>query len=216
MFRSIIATAAVTLALLASASAQTPSPTPLQYDVLISAGHEGRPASCVHFPKHKCNLGTGGEREWTPIVADEATRILRVHGYTVAREPADFEGMYAVKAAVFVHYDGTDVPCTSGASIGYPPSQDKRAADIWRTIYKQYFPFKWQPDNFTTNLSRYYGFRQVRAVNGALVLELGELTCPQQRTWLTPRVKWQGALIAHAVSQIIGRNDIPDPGQLNQ
>ena len=49
-------------------------------DVLISAGHEGRPASCVYFPKHTCNVGTTGEREWTPIVADEATRMLRAHG----------------------------------------------------------------------------------------------------------------------------------------
>ena len=32
----------------------------LHYDVLISAGHEGRPASCPHFPQHKCNLGAAG------------------------------------------------------------------------------------------------------------------------------------------------------------
>ena len=42
----------------------------LAYDVLISAGHEGRPASCARFPQHHCNLGASGEREWTPIVAD--------------------------------------------------------------------------------------------------------------------------------------------------
>ena len=52
----------------------------LTYDVLISAGHEGRPASCAHFPQHHCNLGRGGERAWTPIVADAATQILRQHG----------------------------------------------------------------------------------------------------------------------------------------
>lgn len=214
VLRSIIATTALTLALLASANAQsaTPSPAPQRFDVLISAGHEGRPESCAHFPKHKCNLGTAGEREWTPVVADEATRVLRAHGYRVAREPADFDGTYAVKAAVFIHFDG-DVPaCASGASIGYPPAQEKRPADVWRAAYQKYFPFKWQPDNFTTNLSRYYGFRQVQATDGALVVELGELTCPEQRAWLAPRVKWEGAIIAHAISQIIGTGDVPDPG----
>src|SRR5690242_5690400 len=84
VLRSIFTTGTLTLALLATASAQTPSPSPApqHFDVLISAGHEGRPESCPHFPKHKCNLGTAGEREWTPVVADEATRILRAHGYT--------------------------------------------------------------------------------------------------------------------------------------
>jgi len=204
--------------LLAPAAAQTPSasPPPQHFDVLISAGHEGRPESCARFPKHKCNLGTAGEREYTPVVADEATRILRAHGYTVAREPADFDGTFAVKAAVFIHFDGDEPPCASGASIGYHVPADKRAADIWKATYSKYFPYKWQPDNFTTNLSRYYGFRQVQATGGALVLELGELTCPQQRAWLTPRIKWEGAIIAHAISQIIGTNDIPDPGPFSR
>ena len=79
----------------------TPSPAPAHYDVLISAGHEGRPKSCPRFPKHHCNLGTPGERAWTPLVADEAARVLRSEGYTVAREPADFEGEYDVRAAIF-------------------------------------------------------------------------------------------------------------------
>ncbi|MBV8655660.1 MAG: hypothetical protein JO160_06400, partial [Candidatus Eremiobacteraeota bacterium] len=52
----------------------------LTFDVLVSAGHEGRPASCPHFPTHKCNLGASGERAWTPIVADAAADVLRAHG----------------------------------------------------------------------------------------------------------------------------------------
>ena len=183
-----------------------------KYDVLISAGHEGRPASCARFPKRKCNLGAAGEREWTPVVADEATRVLRAHGYTVAREPADFDGTYDVRAAIFIHFDGNETACGSGASIGYHTPASARAADLWRDDYKRYFPFKFQPDNFTANLSGYYGFRQVHASDGALVLEMGEVTCPAQRAWLAPRLKWQGALIAHAVSQILGTNDVADPG----
>ena len=175
----------------------------LHYDVLISAGHEGRPQSCARFPKRHCNLGTPGERAWNPIVADEAARKLREMGYSVAREPADFDGEYEVKAAIFIHFDGTDRPCTSGASIGYHTQASKPAADLWRARYGAVFPFEFMPDNFTKNLSDYYGFRQVRTQDAGLVLELGELTCPAQKAWLAPRLRWEGDYIAAFVHRLL-------------
>ena len=184
----------------------------LAFDVLVSAGHEGRPASCARFPQHKCNLGAAGEREWTPVVADAATRILRAHGVSVARLPADFDGTYKVKAAVFIHFDGSAPPCQSGASIGYHRAADADAARAWRRLYGSYFPFRFQPDDFTDGLRDYYAFRQVSASKGSLVLELGEITCPAQRAWLAPRLAWEGALIAHFLSGLTGQGNVPDPG----
>ncbi|HVR45564.1 MAG TPA: hypothetical protein VMT95_02800 [Candidatus Binatia bacterium] len=183
----------------------------LRYDVLISAGHEGRPASCARFPKHRCNLGASGEREWTPVVADAATEILRNHGVTVARLPADFDGEYRVDAALFIHFDGSDPPCRSGASIGYAQERDARAAAEWRRLYGSEWPFAFRPDNFTDNLSEYYAFEQVRARDGSLVIELGEITCPQQRTWLASRLHWEGGMLAYFVSRLIGKGDVPKP-----
>jgi hypothetical protein len=197
--------------LAALAAPVSPAPVP-HYDVLISAGHEGRPASCAHFRKHHCNLGAPGERAWTPIVADAATRILRSQGFSVAREPADFAGTYDVKAAIFIHFDGIDKPCTSGASIGYHRRSDARAAAQWRALYSRSFPFRFMPDNFTLNLRDYYGFRQVHATDGALVLELGEVTCPAQKKWLAPRLQWEGALIARFVRQLLGRGHTSNSG----
>jgi hypothetical protein len=181
-------------------------------DVLISAGHEGRPASCARFPAHKCNLGAAGERAWTPVVADAAAKVLRDHGVSVARLPADFDGTYEVSAAVFIHFDGSARPCSSGASIGYHEANDAAAARAWHNLYARYFPFHFEPDNFTVGLRDYYAYRQVDASGGALVLELGELTCPAQRAWLAPRLQWEGALIAHFLSELIGKGDVPDPG----
>ncbi len=183
----------------------------LQYDVLISAGHEGRPASCARFPRHRCNLGAAGEREWTPVVADAATEILRRHGVAVARLPADFDGEYRVDAALFVHFDGSDPPCRSGASIGYAHKRDARAAGEWRRLYGAVWPFEFQRDNFTENLSEYYAFAQVRARESSLVVELGEITCPEQRAWLAPRLHWEGAMLAYFVSRLIGKGDVPKP-----
>lgn len=175
----------------------------LHYDVLISAGHEGRPQSCAQFPKHHCNLGAPGERAWTPIVADEAAKQLRARGYSVAREPADFDGDYAVKTAIFIHFDGTDRPCTSGASIGYHLDASKPAAGLWHSMYGSVFPFQFKPDNFTRNLRDYYGFRQVQTQDAGLVLELGEVTCPAQKAWLAPRLEQEGDLIAKFVDRLL-------------
>jgi hypothetical protein len=184
----------------------------LTYDVVISAGHEGRPASCAHFPQHHCNLGASGERAWTPVVADAAAQILRDHGLTVARLPADFDGSYKVGAAVFLHFDGSNPPCRSSASIGYGSKSDAAAADAWRALYGRYWPYGFQPDNFTNGLRNYYAYRQVDARTGSLVLELGEITCPAQHAWLAPRLQWEGALVAHFLSALIGKGDVPDPG----
>ena len=180
-------------------------------DVLISAGHEGRPASCARYTKRACNLGTAGERAWNPIVADEATRMLREHGLTVVREPADFDGEFAVDAAIFIHFDGSTKPCSSGASIGYHEPRFRAAANTWRDLYSHYFPFGFQPDDFTVSLRDYYGYRQVQATHASLVLELGELTCARQRAWLEPRLAFDGDLIAYFVSRLIGKGDVPLP-----
>lgn len=184
-----------------------------RYDVLISAGHEGRPASCAHFPKHACNLGAVGEREWTPIVADVATEILRDHGVSVAREPADFAGKYRVDAAVFIHFDSSTPACLSGASIGYAHKRDAHAARAWRALYSRYWPFVFKSDNFTASLREYYAYPQVDARDGSLVLELGEITCPPQRAWLAPRLHWEGALLAYFLSRLIGEGDVPMPSR---
>lgn len=181
-------------------------------DVLVSAGHEGRPESCARFRQHTCNLGAAGERAWTPIVADAATKVLRAHGVTVVRLPADFDGTYKTDAAVFIHFDGSAPPCKSRASIGYHHQSDAAAATAWRALYGRYFPFGFQPDNFTTGLRDYYAYRQVDAADGSLVLELGEITCPAQHAWLARRLDWEGALLAHFLSVLIGKGNVPDPG----
>ncbi|MBV8689888.1 MAG: hypothetical protein JOZ59_07275, partial [Candidatus Eremiobacteraeota bacterium] len=106
------------------------------------------------------------------------------------------DGAYEVKDAVFIHFDGTSPACTCGASIGYHADAYRAAADAWRTLYQRYWRFRFQSDNFTDNLRDYYGFRQVRASDAALVLELGELTCPAQSKWLYSNLPLESQLIA--------------------
>lgn len=183
----------------------------LAVTILISAGHEGRPESCAQFPQHKCNLGAAGERQWTPVVADEATRILRAHGVTVIRKPADFAGHYDVDAAIFIHFDGSAPACASGASVGFHHAADAPAAALWHELYGARFPFGFQPDNFTKGLRDYYAYKQIDARDGSLLLELGEVTCPRQRAWLQPRLAWEGAMIAYFAGKLTGVDTIPLP-----
>jgi hypothetical protein len=167
-------------------------------DVLVQAGHEGRPASCALFPARACNVGTGaaGEREivWTAVVADEATRVLREHGYRVLRRPADYVGRDTARAAVFLHFDGAK-ECASGASVGFPDTTSRAFVDAWETRYRPWFPFRFVGENFTENEHKYYGFRLVDAPEKMLV-EFGELTCPAQRAWMKPRLREMGRQLA--------------------
>lgn len=177
-------------------------------DVLIQAGHEGRTTG---------SIGTsskwGAEIKWTPIIANETTRILREAGVSVIRKNAFIEDdRYQVKVAVYLHFDGSDTPCRTGASIGYHTDAHRPAATMWKTLYSQYWPFKWMPDNFTPDLRDYYGFRYTTASDCALVLEFGELTCEQQALWLRDNLKGIAYVLAHFISKRIGKGNVPQPG----
>ena len=182
-------------------------------DVLIQAGHEGRP-DCDREPLRLCNnTGAAGEMAWTPIVADEATRILRAAGISVIRRPAYLHGQYHVKDAVFLHFDGNAQPCGSGASVGYPVrAHSPEAAAAWKALYGASFPFRFQPDNFTVHLAQYYGFDHVRDVSdAAYVIEWGEVSCPAQHAWLGRRLAWEGALLAYFLARRLGNTSVPLP-----
>ena len=168
-------------------------------DVVVQAGHQGRPASCAPMHVKACNLGASSgdvlERDWTPVVADETARALRKAGFTVVRRPADYREHDTARAAVFFHFDGAEPSCTSGASIGYPTQTSPKFVQAWERAYRSWFPFRFVGANFTENESKYYGFRKVAAPEKMLI-EFGELTCPAQRAWMQPRLHQMGDRVA--------------------
>lgn len=163
--------------------------------VLLQAGHEGR---------SKGNIGSinGKYREvdWNIKVTKLIEAELKREGVDVTRVGASIP-IANTRIAVAVHFDGATTPCSTGASIGYDADHPmvKNSARRWKRIYGDYFPFKWHRDNFTRNLSDYYGFRRVNSEKGFLVLELGEITCDEQVEWLEPRLE----LIATKVADFI-------------
>ena len=171
-------------------------------DVVIQAGHEGRPASCAPNHVHACNIGAsspaGREILWTPIVADAATATLRAAGLRVARRPADYPQHDTARVAIFIHFDGAVPACASGASIGFPATTSRAFISAWERAYRRYFPFHFAGENISSNEEQYYGFHKVDAPQKMLI-EYGELTCPAQAAWLRPRLRELGVFTAHFI-----------------
>ena len=117
-----------------------------------------------------------------------------------------------MKLAVFIHFDGNEDPVADGASVGYNDGSDFPAAQEWKQLYSEYWPFDWNEDNYTNDLRNYYGFKHTITEDAEVVLELGMLTNFDEGEWLKPRLEWLGSLVAHFLSKRIGMGDVPDPG----
>lgn len=168
-------------------------------DVVIQAGHEGRTSGNTGTQTYQYR-----EVLWNILVADEVAKQLKAWGiHSVKRLPAKLHFVRA-KIAVSIHFDGAKVSCNSGASIGYPNKDSYGFAKRWKSLYQDYFPFKWHRDNFTPNLRNYYGYQWIKA-DKFLLLELGELTCDTQTKWLKPRLKKIAYLVAYAIATELGK-----------
>jgi hypothetical protein len=198
MKRFLAAVAAALLAATAPAGAEA-------VDVVVQAGHEGRPASCAPNHVRACNIGAssaaGREILWTPVVADAMTAALRAAGLRVARRPADYPQHDSARVAIFIHFDGSEPACASGSSVGFPATTSHAFVAAWERTYRARFPYKFVGENISSNEEQYYGFHKVDAPQKMLI-EYGEITCPVQAAWLAPRLRELGKLTAQFV---IGR-----------
>ena len=173
--------------------------------IYIQAGHEGRTKGATGT-----SSAFGNEIEWTPVVADEATRILREAGITVIRSNADRRKYCVVDLALSIHFDGCVKQCATGASIGYDDPTDKPAADEWKSIYSKYYKHKWHDDNFTKNLRYYYNYKYTITRDAELVLEMGDLSCPTQAKWMKKNLKNLGHVVAYFAAKRIGKEHLID------
>jgi N-acetylmuramoyl-L-alanine amidase len=168
--------------------------------VFIQEGHVGRLTGNIGSVHRGIK-----EMDWNHLVGEEVQRILEKEGIDVATSGARIPVTNAT-IAVALHFDGSEKPCSTGASIGHDGSHASRSmARRWKQEYSSFFPFKWHRDNFTPNLSDYYGFSRVSTTKGFLVLELGEITCDEQMDWLKPKLNQVASKIAHFIIKELKR-----------
>ena len=168
--------------------------------VIVQAGHEGRRRNSGTGTTP--SVGTSGrfsaEYLLTPKVANQVQALLAAAGVDVTRVGGVLPAKDTYDLAVFLHFDGSGTKCSSGASVGYPSSTPASTVAAWKRVYDPSFPFKWMPDNFTAGLRGYYGYGRVDAPH-KLLIEFGELTCPEQEAWLLAKVN--DGLLARLVFQ---------------
>jgi len=168
--------------------------------VFIQEGHVGRLIGNTGSVHNGIKEST-----WNHIVGQEIERILKKRGIDVATSGARIPIANAT-IAVALHFDGSEKPCSTGASIGHNGSYASKAmARRWKREYRSFFPFSWHRDNFTEDLRDYYGFSRINTTKGFLVLELGEITCDKQMDWLRPRLKRVASKIAYFIIKELKR-----------
>jgi N-acetylmuramoyl-L-alanine amidase len=172
-------------------------------EVVIQAGHEGRLTGNTGAQSAQYR-----EETWNILVANHVAKKLQTWGIEVKRMPAKVERVRTT-LAVAIHFDGANIPCNSGASVGYPNQNSYHFAQRWREAYSHYFPFTWHEDNFTENLKHYYAYSSIKSEK-FLIVELGEITCKKQREWLKPRLEDIASLLAYSIAKELGKSP-PNP-----
>src|SRR5207248_2396031 len=125
-------------------------PAGFDADVFIQAGHENTPDN-----KTGGEGPLGNEIDWTPIVADEATRILRQAGVSTIREDASLKRperqnqRFRVRIAVFLHFDKGVVPVPDSPSDG----PDSHSADSME-LHELHVVHRWRPARLPDNATR--------------------------------------------------------------
>ncbi len=168
--------------------------------IIIQKGHK-RP-----FPWNNFGTGAGGERELAEAVAGPLMSEMLARGWNVSVVPSLFN--YSEEADVFIslHADGSSTSTVRGFSIGYHPDLDNapaskalalRLADHYKTMIK---PLRTPPFNYTRNQMYYYAFKRLVNVEAVILLEMGFMSNPQERTFLEGHPNLVASVIATGIA----------------
>lgn len=139
--------------------------------LVVQMGHVGRTSGAT---------GTAGEQAFTAECGKRIVARVKPLGHSVRLIAADEpDNAYKGDLFVAVHGDGSPDVQAHGASVGYRTPEGQTFAHAWIRHYKRNgWTGGFRADNYTANLSGYYGVK--RAVNvgnrRAFILEAGFLT----------------------------------------
>ncbi|MDX0630183.1 hypothetical protein GOC91_28860 [Sinorhizobium medicae] len=168
------------------------------YDIILQPGH---------FPRVKGRTGGQGryvnEQQVAAWVAGLLAEELKKREVNVLVIPADgFTRPLKSKIFLSLHTDSTRFPCSVGPSVGYDSSGDAKgmhgiALALAMTLGID--PVKFMRDSYTAGLKNYYAFSSMDAQLFEGVLEMSELTCPEDEKNLLSRAETLSTNLAWAV-----------------
>lgn len=164
-------------------------------EVIVQLGHCYRTRGSTGTSGHR-----GTEQEFVSLVGHAMKSFLHTRGVTCETVLAD-ERIPDCEVFVALHQDGSTNIAARGASVGYPTSNNNsaRLGATWKAMYQLAgWPSGFRPDNYTSALSGYYGFRRVNATT-KLLIEHGFATNRSDEDWMWDRI----GLIAETNSRAI-------------
>jgi hypothetical protein len=158
-----------------------------------------------HVARTKGASGGPGEQAMARRNAAEIVAIARdLGGITPKVIDADEpNARYAGDVYVALHGDASGSSKASGASVGYRNDAGRRLGQRWKTLYKAAgWPRGFRADNYTTNLSRYYGTGHAISAGNprAIIVEHGFLTNPEERRFIESDAGVKAAAVAVLVA----------------
>ena len=158
------------------------------YEVILQPGHFLRERCCNNRTGAAGRVAdrTVYEQDYAAYVSLEIAKRLAHHNVSVLVIPADKNGFSSnlrTKIFLAIHLDGTKKQCTVSSSLGYGRKKDLLGAHaiglaLARARGIDYDEFV--RDNYTVNLERYYAFESIQSTMFEAVVELAELSCPEQ------------------------------------
>jgi hypothetical protein len=168
------------------------------YDAIIQIGH---------YPRKTGKTGGQGrlvnEQEIAALVAvGIVQRLEKLKIKTLLVGADNYNSGLKSKIFLSLHTDSAAKPCSVSPSVGYEKIADAKgmhgialALAITLELDSQQF----MRDNYTTNLSGYYAYRQFNTQYFKGLLEMSELTCPKQEEKLLLRAPDLSANLARAI-----------------
>jgi peptidoglycan hydrolase-like protein with peptidoglycan-binding domain len=158
-----------------------------------------------HVPRTSGRTGTHREQELAREIGTRIAHAAAALGHTVALVGAD-DPLPPADLFLALHGDGSADRARRGASVGYPDGNGREYAWRWKEEHQRAgYDGGFLRDNYTTNLSRYYGFKCRAGIR--VICEHGMMTNPSDESWLfanldavaTAHVVTIGRLLGHPV-----------------
>jgi len=177
----------------------SPADPSVNYDVLLQIGH---------FPRKRGITGGEGELvQEQQIAAYVANNIFSrlSKDFNVKLIAADNFGTN-LKSKIFISFHTDSAPlnrkCFLGPSVGYDSVSDAKgmhALAFALAMSLDLNPSDFMADSYTKGLKNYYAFRRINTSAFEGVLEMAELTCPEQEKSLLGNADRLSKNLAHAI-----------------